>query len=110
MLAGDNPENDAARIEQLLRLGAHAIAGGGEEEQAEDKGMAAEGIDQVGGGHGSTCWGTLSCMVLGVPTHARLPCLLLPGGCDVKIDCACAFQLHECWQVSLSVASVQHHS
>jgi hypothetical protein len=45
--AGENPENDAARIEQLLRLGAHAIAGGGDEEQAEDKGMAAEGIDQV---------------------------------------------------------------
>ncbi|WIA09219.1 hypothetical protein OEZ85_008629 [Tetradesmus obliquus] len=45
--AGENPENDAARIEQLLRLGAHAIAAGAEEEAAEDKGMAAEGIDQI---------------------------------------------------------------
>lgn len=47
--AGDNPENDAARIEQLLKLGAHAFtdpaAGAGE--HAEDKGMATEDIDQV---------------------------------------------------------------
>lgn len=56
--AGDNPENDAARIEQLLRLGAHAIlqgagegaacgAGGGVEAAGEDKGFAAEDIEQV---------------------------------------------------------------
>lgn len=55
--AGDNPENDAARIEQLLRLGAHAImqggeegaAGGGGEAAGEDKGFAAEDIEQVRG-------------------------------------------------------------
>lgn len=52
MCAGENPENDAARIEQLLRLGAHAIMQGGEagaggEAAAEDKGFAAEDIEQV---------------------------------------------------------------
>lgn len=52
-LAGENPENDAARIEQLLRLGAHAILGGGEggaaggDAAGEDKGFAGEDIDQV---------------------------------------------------------------
>jgi hypothetical protein len=51
--AGENPENDAARIEQLLRLGAHAILGGGEggagggDAAGEDKGFAGEDIDQV---------------------------------------------------------------
>ena len=55
-MLGDNPENDAARIEQLLRLGAHAImadeeAGGeGQHGAAEEKGMAAEGIEQVSEG------------------------------------------------------------
>jgi hypothetical protein len=56
LLPGDNPENDAARIEQLLRLGAHAIMaeeeagaeGQGQQGAAEEKGMAAEGIEQVG--------------------------------------------------------------
>lgn len=59
MCPGDNPENDAARIEQLLRLGAHAIMqGGGEggggsgggagEAAVEEKGFAAEDIEQVG--------------------------------------------------------------
>lgn len=59
MCLGDNPENDAARIEQLLRLGAHAIMqGGGEggggsgggagEAAGEEKGFAAEDIEQVG--------------------------------------------------------------
>jgi hypothetical protein len=63
-VAGDNPENDAARIEQLLRLGAHALLGeepapttaaagegeGGAEGAAPASGFAAEGIDEVGWG------------------------------------------------------------
>eukprot|EP00878_Enallax_costatus_P046663 GHUV01056913.1.p1 GENE.GHUV01056913.1~~GHUV01056913.1.p1 ORF type:complete len:503 (+),score=214.95 GHUV01056913.1:285-1793(+) len=51
--AGDNPENDAARIMKLLKDGAHAFAGeadaaaAGDAAGGEEKGMAQEDIDQI---------------------------------------------------------------
>lgn len=54
VLPGDNPENDAQRIAELLRLGAHALAGGAEPAADGDadmaqQGMASEDIEQVRG-------------------------------------------------------------
>jgi hypothetical protein len=51
---GDNPENDAARIAQLLKQGAHALGdegagggGGGGGGAGADGGFASEGIEQI---------------------------------------------------------------
>lgn len=91
--AGDNPENDAARIEQLLRHGAHALLstdeggggdGGGDGGGGEERGMAAEGIDQVWLGR--------------EPLPLRLA--VSHGGCPVLLSCLFAFII-VCFHVCL---------